>query len=67
MSEIFRYDIEKLTDSTGFQSEHQMESFLFNNPKIIGVLRNEEGEEVNSAIIRQVSTLKPDARKELLI
>ena len=43
MSEIFRYNIEKLTGATDFKSEHQMESFLYNNPYIIGVVKDEDG------------------------
>ena len=66
MSELFRYSIERLTESTSFNSEHQMESFLFNNPRIIGAI----GEEIENtelpAIIRQFPTIKGRGSKGIV-
>ena len=40
MSDLFRYNVEKLSSSIGFESEHQMESFLYNNPEVFGLLND---------------------------
>ena len=41
-----------------FRSEHQMESFLYNNPDIIGILSDSSGVKKDSAIIQQFPTQK---------
>lgn len=58
MSELFRYSIERLNEATSFKSEHQMESFLFNNPRIIGVIGDDIESSELPAIIRQFPTIK---------
>ena len=54
MSEIFRYNVERLSTSELFKSEHQMESFLYNNPQIFGKLMEEGGDSSDPAITRQI-------------
>lgn len=63
MSDLFRYNIKKLSSSEGFNSEHQMESFIYNNPEILGQLMDEEGNPISPAIIQQVFTQKDEERK----
>lgn len=63
MSDLFRYDIKKLSSSKIFDSEHQMESFIYNNPRILGQLLDEEGNSISSAVIQQVFTQKDGERK----
>jgi len=46
-----------------FRSEHQMESFLYNNPAIIGILRDSSGERIDDAIIRQFPMQKGEGSK----
>jgi len=60
---LFRYNIDKIASATKFRSEHQMESFLYNNPEIIGILKDDSGEKVDSAIIQQFSTQKGEGGK----
>ena len=63
MSELFRYSIEKLSEANSFNSEHQMESFLFNNPRIIGVIGDNIESSEFPAIIRQFPTIKGKGSK----
>ncbi len=60
---MFRYNIDKLASPTEFRSEHQMESFLYNNPEIIGILKDASGEKVDDAIIQQFPTQKGEGGK----
>lgn len=63
MSEIFRYNVERLSTSELFKSEHQMESFLYNNPQIFGKLMEEGGDSSDPAITQQFSTQKSEVKK----
>ena len=63
MSDLFRVNVEKLSSSTGFESEHQMESFLYNNPEVFGFLYDEEGQLISPAVIKQVITQRDEERK----
>ena len=63
MSDLFRYNIKKLSSSEDFNSEHQMESFIYNNPEILGQLMDEEGNLISPAVIQQVFTQKDEERK----
>lgn len=63
MSDLFRYNVEKLSSSIGFESEHQMESFLYNNPEVFGLLNDEEGQLISPAVIKQFITQKDEERK----
>ena len=60
---MFRYKVDKIASAAEFRSEHQMESFLYNNPEIIGILKDASGAYAGAAIIQQVSTQKGEGGK----
>lgn len=63
MSELFRYNVEKLSNSDDFKNEHQMESFLYNNPNILGEFLDEKGNYLDPAVIQQFYTQKGKGRE----
>jgi len=62
MAEIYKYNLKKLSLSNDFRNERDMQSFLYNNPEIVGKLYNSNGE-LHSPIIREFSTKRGEDKK----